>query len=157
VAEGVSHCGAGCTLGDIAGEWMVFGLGLAIAGRALFMDFAVDLVFAWTLGIVFQYFSIVPMRGLGVRDGLRAAIRADTPSIVAFQVGLFAGMAAYQLLIFRPPLPKTTASYWFLMQVSMVFGFFTAYPVNRWLIRVGCRGGALEPLAATVPAPADLC
>ena len=79
------------------------------------------------------------MRDLSPGAGLRAAVRADTLSIVAFQIGLFAGMAAYQLLIFQPPLAKTTASYWFLMQVSMVIGFFTAYPVNRWLIAVGWK------------------
>lgn len=25
---GVSHCGAGCTLGDLIGEWLIFALGL---------------------------------------------------------------------------------------------------------------------------------
>ncbi len=139
VARGVSHCGAGCTLGDIGGEWLVFALGLTIAGHAIYMDFVFDFALAWTLGVAFQYFSIVPMRDLSPGAGLRAAVPADTLSIVAFQIGLFAGMAAYQLLIFQPPLAKTTASYWFLMQVSMVIGFFTAYPVNRWLIAVGWK------------------
>jgi hypothetical protein len=30
---GVSHCGAGCTLGDIIGEWLIFSIGLKIAGE----------------------------------------------------------------------------------------------------------------------------
>lgn len=139
VAKGDSHCGAGCTLGDIGAEWLVLALGLAIVGKALFADFVLDFVFAWSLGVVFQYFTIAPMRDLGLRAGLKAAVRADTLSILAFQLGLFAGMFVYQELIFADPLPKTSASYWMFMQLSMILGFFTAYPVNAWLIRIGWK------------------
>jgi hypothetical protein len=31
----VSHCGAGCTLGDVIAEFEIFGLGITIAGSAL--------------------------------------------------------------------------------------------------------------------------
>lgn len=139
LGKAVSHCGAGCTLGDIAGEWLVAGLGLMIAGKGLLADFPMDFAWAWALGVVFQYFTIVPMRDVGRLAGVWAAIKADTLSIVAFQVGLFAGMAVYQELIFPPGLPKTTATYWMLMQVSMILGFFTALPVNHWLIERGVK------------------
>lgn len=139
VATSDSHCGAGCTIGDIVGEWLVFAIGFTIAGKALYADMLFDFVFAWTLGVVFQYCTIVPMRGLGFRQGVWAAVKADTLSIVAFQVGLFAGMFFYQELLFAHPLPKTTASYWMFMQLAMVFGFFTAYPVNKLLLRVGWK------------------
>ncbi|HZD81081.1 MAG TPA: DUF4396 domain-containing protein [Actinomycetota bacterium] len=139
VAKADSHCGAGCTLGDIGAEWLVFTLGLLIAGKALYADFPLDLAFAWTLGVVFQYFTIVPMRDLGPLRGIWAAIRADTLSIVAFQIGLFAGMFVYQELIFPNPLPKTSATYWMFMQLSMILGFFTALPANRWLLRKGWK------------------
>jgi hypothetical protein len=32
---GATHCGAGCTLGDIGGEWTVFWAGWTIAGASL--------------------------------------------------------------------------------------------------------------------------
>jgi hypothetical protein len=35
VGIGVSHCGAGCTLEDIIGRWIVFLTGFEIAGIAL--------------------------------------------------------------------------------------------------------------------------
>lgn len=139
VSKGVTHCGAGCTLGDIGAEWLVFALGLTIAGKALYADMPLDFVFAWTLGVLFQYFTIVPMRDLSPLRGIWAAVRADTFSILAFQVGLFAGMYVYQELLFPDPLPKTSATYWMFMQLSMILGFFTAYPVNRWLIRKGWK------------------
>lgn len=139
-AKSVSHCGAGCTLGDIAAEWLVYGTGLAIAGKALYADFALDFAFAWLFGIVFQYFAIAPPMHEGTRrQALAAAIKADTLSILAFQIGLFLGMWVYQDLIFSPGLAKTTAAYWMLMQVSMIIGFFTAWPVNVLLVRRGIK------------------
>jgi hypothetical protein len=138
-SKAVSHCGAGCTVGDIGAEWLVYGAGLAIAGKPLYADFALDFAFAWLLGIVFQYFTLAPMRGLRPAAGIWAAIKVDTLSILAFQVGLFFGMWAYQDVIFSPGLPKTTAAYWMLMQVSMIIGFFTAWPVNVLLVRTGMK------------------
>jgi hypothetical protein len=29
--------------------------------------------------------------------------------------------------------------FWFMMQLAMLIGFVTAYPVNWWLIRVGIK------------------
>lgn len=139
LSKAVSHCGAGCTLGDIGGEWVVAGLGLLIMGKSLLVDYPMDFAWAWALGVVFQYFTIVPMRNMGKLKGIWAAIKADTLSIVAFQAGLFAGMAIYQEVIFAPGLPKTTATYWLMMQLAMILGFFTAWPVNAWLIRTGVK------------------
>jgi uncharacterized protein DUF4396 len=42
--------------------------------------------------ILFQYFAIAPMRGLGVRGGLKAAAKADFISLTAFEIGLFGWM-----------------------------------------------------------------
>lgn len=71
VAVGVSHCGAGCTLGDIIGSPAVFLLGLKKAGLFLWTEYIVDYVLAFILGIAFQYFSIKPMRGLSVAHQAR--------------------------------------------------------------------------------------
>ena len=140
VALGVSHCGAGCTLGDIVGETAVFLLGVTIAGVALWPEFMVDFALALTLGIVFQFFAIAPMRGLGLRAGLAAAAKADVLSLAAFEVGLFAWMAVMHFVLFPDPhLRPNTAAYWFLMQVGMVLGFATAWPANVWLIRRGIK------------------
>ena len=32
-----------------------------------------------------------------------------------------------------------SAVYWLGMQIGMVTGFFTAWPVNTWLIRAGAK------------------
>lgn len=140
VGVGVSHCGAGCTLGDIVGAWLVFAAGWELLGLALPAEYIADFSLAFALGIAFQYFSIAPMRGLGVRDGIIAALKADTLSLTAFEVGLFGWMAVMQLVLFREPhLTPDHAAYWLLMQIGMILGFATAYPVNVWLIRRGIK------------------
>ena len=140
VAIGVGHCGAGCTLGDIVGAWLVLALGVKLLGLALPAEYIVDYVLAFSLGIAFQYFAIAPMRDLGVRDGVVAALKADALSLTAFEVGLFGWMAVMQLVLFtQPHLTPAHAAYWFLMQIGMVLGFITAYPVNVWLLRRGIK------------------
>jgi hypothetical protein len=140
VAVAVSHCGAGCTLGDIIGGFVVLAAGLEIAGLALWPEYAVDYVLAFALGVAFQYFTIAPMRGLGVRKGLVAAVKADALSLTAFEVGLFGWMALVQLVFFPVHhLAADTASYWFMMQLGMLLGFATAYPANWWLLRRGLK------------------
>ncbi|WP_307865280.1 DUF4396 domain-containing protein [Streptomyces montanisoli] len=140
-AVGVSHCGAGCTLGDVIAEFAVFALGATIAGRALFAEYVGDFVLALVLGVAFQYFAIAPMRGLGVRKGLTEAAKADVLSLAAFEIGLFGWMALMAFVFFPAPhhLRPDSPVYWFLMQIGMVAGFFTAWPVNTWLIRRGVK------------------
>lgn len=140
VAVGVSHCGAGCTLGDIVAEFTVFALGATIAGEMIFAMFVGDYLAAVALGIVFQYFAIAPMRGLGLAHGLREAAKADVLSLTAFEVGLFSWMALTHYVFFPAPhLDPSSPVYWFLMQVGMVIGFFTAWPANVWLIKAGIK------------------
>ena len=140
VVVGVSHCGAGCTLGDVIAEFVIFGLGITIASVALIPEYIGDYVAAVSFGIVFQYLAIVPMRGLGFKKGVVVAAKADILSLTGFEVGLFGWMALMTLVLFpEPRLGPSSPVYWFLMQIGMVIGFATAYPVNAWLIRKGVK------------------
>lgn len=139
VFTGVTHCGAGCTLGDVIAEFGVFFLGLTIAGATIWPAFIADFVMAYSLGIVFQYFSIVPMRGLGFKEGVIAAIKADTLSIAVYEAGMFVWMALVYFVFFHPHLKPTQPAYWLMMQIAMIFGFATSYPMNRWLIKRGLK------------------
>jgi hypothetical protein len=137
----VSHCGSGCTLGDLISEWVIYAFALAVAGRVLFAEYIGDYVLAVALGIVFQYFAIAPMRGLGVRDGLVAAAKADFISLTFFEVGLFGWMALMAFVFFPAPhqLMPNSAAFWFLMQIGMMIGFATSWPANVWLVDRGIK------------------
>ena len=62
VAEATSHCGSGCTMGDICAEWLAFavpGVAVWFGWQSVLTDkmFAVwilDYVFAYGFGVVFQ-------------------------------------------------------------------------------------------------------
>ncbi len=141
LATEASHCGSGCTLGDVISEFVIFGLGLSIAGVALWSEYIGDYALAVVFGVAFQYFAIAPMRGLGVKDGLKAAIKADIISLSAFEVGLFGWMALMAFVFFPAPhhLRPDSVAYWLLMQVGMIIGFFTSLPANVWLVRRGIK------------------
>jgi hypothetical protein len=132
-----THCGAGCTLGDVIAEFAIYFSGFSIAGSALLTEYAGDFVLAYAFGVVFQYFAIAPMRGLSLVPGLWAAIQADTLSLIAFEIGLFAWMAVMAHLPFH--LTPMDPAYWFLMQIGMVIGFATSYPANWLLVRKGIK------------------
>ncbi|HET9146695.1 MAG TPA: DUF4396 domain-containing protein [Acetobacteraceae bacterium] len=135
---GATHCGAGCTLGDIIAEFFVFYAGIVI-GSAFGAELICDYILAFALGIAFQYFSIVPMRGLKPLQGVVAAVKADTLSLTAFEIGLFAWMALMRFVFFHPPLHPNSPVFWFMMQIGMIIGFGTTFPMNWWLVKSGVK------------------
>lgn len=146
-----THCGAGCTLGDILSEWLGFAfpaVALWFGYKTIFPDaifgiWVLDFIFAFIFGIGFQYFTIAPVRGLGFRDGLVAALKSDALTVTFWQIGMYSFVALAQFVYFRPLLGRllevNTPEFWFMMQIAMLCGFVTAYPVTWWLIVVGIK------------------
>ncbi len=66
------------------------------------------------------------MRGLSGWAGVKAALKADTVSLIAFEVGMFLWMALSIEVLFRPRLEPSSAAYWFMMQIAMFVDFLTA-------------------------------
>lgn len=151
VLKGASHCGAGCTLGDIVAECLAFSvpaIALWFGWHSLFAEktFAIwipDFLLAFLFGIAFQYFTIKPMRDLSVGQGIVQALKADFASITAWQVGMYGMMALIQFGWFRLSFgglaPVASPEFWFAMQVAMLAGFCTSYPINWGLIRAGVK------------------
>lgn len=77
-------------------------MGLTFAGGISDARLTLDLLLEWAFGIVFQYSTIVPMRGLSFGKGLLQAIRAGTLAIIAFEIGLFRWMTLAHLLFPHP-------------------------------------------------------
>ncbi len=138
-ALATTHCGAGCTLADILGEWLLFFWPMSLFGHRLFAAWVVDFVLAYIFGVAFQYFTIVPMRKLSPAQGLAAALKADSLSLAAWQVGMYGFMALMVFVVFGAEIPKTSPVFWFLMQLAMLAGFLTSYPINWWLLRAGIK------------------
>jgi hypothetical protein len=139
-----THCGAGCEIGDFFGEWLIFLVpGVVIAGSLLVTEYTVDFVLAYFLGILFQYIPIVQARPEIPRaEAWRSALKADSLSIVAFEVGLFGWMAFFNLVLFgNNAINPSMVVYWFMMQIGMLLGHFTSYPANWFLVKWGIKEG----------------
>ena len=70
------------------------------------------------------------------RASIIAALKADTVSIVTFEIGLFGWMALDAFVLF-PGESIATWNHWFQMQIGMIIGFFTSYPANWFLLKKG--------------------
>lgn len=152
VGKGATHCGAGCTIADIIAETIaylfpvvaiVFGYEILFSEK-IFAVWIFDYVLALVIGIAFQYASIKPMNpDMSRMNALFAAAKADILSLTSWQVGMYGFMAIAHFLVFGaiigvtidPSMPE----FWASMQIAMVCGFCTAYPVNRWLISKGLK------------------
>jgi hypothetical protein len=150
-AKGTLHCGSGCAVGDIVAETLLLIFPAAatwfgwhwLFQQKLFAAWVLDFILAYIAGIAFQYFSIVPMKKLSPGQGIVAALKADSLSLTAWQLGMYGVMALLQFEVFKPllhaPVSAGTPEFWFAMQGAMIGGFIISYPVNAWLIRAGIK------------------
>ena len=151
VGKGALHCGAGCTLGDILAELLAYFAPTVIVwlgynsyfGEKIFAIWILDYILALLIGIAFQYASIMPMRHLSPGRGIIEAVKADVLSLSAWQVGMYGFMELMHFGLFAAVLGTTLSAgmpeFWASMQLAMIAGLVTAYPMNWWLIRRGIK------------------
>lgn len=135
------HCGAGCTLADIVGEWFTFFIPLSAGGSTLAGQWIFDYILALIFGAAFQYAAIRPMEtGLSAAQTAVKALKIDFLSLTAWQAGMY-GCMAIVIFVFSGGMmmPKTDWQFWFMMQIAMFCGCLTAYPVNWLLVKSGIK------------------
>lgn len=134
------HCGAGCTLADLIGEWFLFFVPVAIGGSVLLGSVVIDYILALIIGIYFQYVAIKSMSSMKPNQIFAKAVKADTLSLTSWQIGMYGFMAIVIFAIFSgQPIAKTSWTFWFMMQIAMLAGFLVSFPVNVLLIRWGVK------------------
>ncbi|WP_085523719.1 DUF4396 domain-containing protein [Tuberibacillus sp. Marseille-P3662] len=134
-----THCSSGCSLGDMIGVPIVALTGLTIAGNTLFADYLVEFILAYIFGIAFQYYGMGFKKQDEPGKALKNAIKADTWSLIAFEIGMFGWMALAHYVFFVQMPESTTAVFWFMMQIAMMLGFLTSYPANWVLVKKGIK------------------
>ncbi|HTQ40801.1 MAG TPA: DUF4396 domain-containing protein [Pirellulales bacterium] len=139
VAVATTHCGSGCTVGDMIAETFLYFVPLTLFGKPIFAAWVVDYILAFIFGIAFQYLTIKPMKNLTSAQALLTAIKIDSLSLTAWQVGMYGWMASIIFGIVGHDLSKTDPVFWFMMQIAMCAGFLTSYPVTWWLVSRGIK------------------
>ncbi|AWN16763.1 DUF4396 domain-containing protein [Salinisphaera sp. LB1] len=141
VFVGVTHCGGGCTLGDSVAIPVVALTGFTVLGSTLLGHFTAEFVAAYLFGILFQFLPAMSMGETNPVKALVNAVKADTLSLIAFQIGMYGWMALASLVLLPQEPDAGSAVFWFMMQIAMAIGFATAYPANWWLIDRGIKHG----------------
>lgn len=137
-----THCASGCVIGDCLGAPIVFATRWTLAGERLYAEFVFEFALAYAFGIAFQYFPIRAMRRLSTREAIADAIKADTLSLAAFEVGMFGWMAlSHFILLASKGYDVANPVFWLVMQIGMVLGFLTTYPANWLLVKWGVKSG----------------
>jgi hypothetical protein len=132
VFKSALHGGAGCAVGAFFAAWLAYVLALSLVPK-----FLLAFVCAFTFGLCFHYVAIARTRKQNRKQSLASAIKSDAFSLIAFEVGMFfwIGVTA----VAYPDLDPATWDYWFMMQIAMLLGLFTTYPVNWLLITRGVK------------------
>ena len=141
IAISALHCGAGCTLADIIGEWFTVFIPINIGGSLLAGQWTLDYILALFIGVMFQYAAIRPMGGSSSTAGyIIKAFKIDFWSLTSWQVGMY-GFMGVLIFCFDVTLLKSSWGFWFIMQLAMMTGFFVAYPTNKLLLKLGIKKG----------------
>ncbi|MCJ7989961.1 DUF4396 domain-containing protein [Priestia sp. OVS21] len=133
-----THCSSGCSVGDLIGAPIVFLTGWTIAGSVLFADYVAEFILAYIAGIAFQYYGM-SMKDNSSKEELKNAVKADTWSLIAFEIGMFGWMALSHYVFFTQAPKPDSAVFWFMMQIAMIIGFCTSYPANWVLVKKGVK------------------
>lgn len=140
IAVATTHCGSGCVVGDVIGETIIHFRPMTLFGREIFAGWALTYVLALFFGVIFQYFTIRPMRPeLSAGAALAEAFKADVLSLTAWQIGMYGWMAIATFVIFGAELSRGGPTFWFMMQIAMLAGYATSYPMNWILVRAGIK------------------
>ena len=104
--------------------------------KRTFADYVVEFILAYIAGIAFQYYGM-SMKDNGSKDELKNAVKADTWSLIAFEIGMFGWMALSHYVFFAQAPKPDSVVFWFMMQIAMIIGFCTSYPANWVLVKRG--------------------
>lgn len=134
-----THCGGGCTLGDIVTALISAMATISIAGSMLLGHFVLDFIGAFVFGIAFQYLPKREMNpSMSRSKALVEALKADTLSVIFYQIGMYIWLLIC-MYVFHMKLDVFSFSYWFIMQIAMLAGFIAVYPANVILIKLGIK------------------
>ena len=133
--------GAASLVGHVLGVPLIVFSGLTIAGLDLWAMIAAVAVIAIAFLFAYEFFfSTVPARGLPAARGAAVAALIAFATVLAFDIGMGGWML---FLHFGWVMPAVTdVTFLFLMQIGLILGFLTGYPMVRFLVARGVKAVA---------------
>jgi hypothetical protein len=125
--------GAAATVGHFIGVPLVIASGATIAGTNLWVMIIVIALLAIGMLFVFEYFFASAARRSDGKRKAGLALLSATFTVVAFDVGMGGWMLLMHFGNFMPA--PNDVRFFFLMQLGLVLGLVTAFPMVRQLLR----------------------
>ena len=122
------HCLTGCAIGEVLGMVLATWWGWSNAPSIV-----LSIVLAFFFGYLLTFTS-VRRHGLTPREAIRAAVAADTVSIVVME------LVDNAFILAVPGAMNATLAdllFWTSLVVSLAVAFVATVPVNRWMIGRG--------------------
>ncbi|MDO9379018.1 MAG: DUF4396 domain-containing protein [Nocardioidaceae bacterium] len=137
--------GSASAIAHLIGVPLVLASGLTIAGIDLWVMIIVIGVVAIVLLAVHERTAVAGTRA--ARPTLGAAVGTAVVTVLAFDVGMVGWMLLLHYGSFMPP--ATDGVFWFLMQLGVLVGLLTGYPVVRRLAGRRADGPVRTPRSRT--------
>jgi hypothetical protein len=138
------HCVAGDGVGILAG---------AVIGGFLMLPPALDITMEYLLGFAFGLgiFQALFMRDMVGGSYTRALAGSFIPELTSMNC-LMAGMIPVAMIA-KARVPgsdhPSSPAFWFIMSMALMVGFFTAYPMNWWLVARKLKHGMMTMRSAS--------
>src|SRR5665213_3200173 len=141
------HCVAGDGVGILAG---------AVIASLFHFPKVADVGLEYVLGFGFGWsiFQALFMRGMAGGSYRRSLTSAFFPELLSMNC-LMASMVPVMILAMKyVPVGRDPASpaFWFIMSMSLLVGFITAYPMNWWLVSHHLKHGMMTLRSPQEPA-----
>lgn len=131
------HCVAGDATGIIVAAAITAALGLP-----MWIDLIVEYIGGFSFGLfIFQALFMKDMMGGSYIKALRASILPEWLSMNMMMTGMFPTMMVLMMGRDMRAMEPTQLVFWGAMSAAVVVGFFVAFPINVWLVRVGLKHG----------------
>ena len=132
------HCVAGDGIGILAG---------AVVASLFHFPKSMDIVLEYVLGFGFGWgiFQALFMRDMVGGSYARALSKTFFPELLSMNC-LMSGMVPVMILAMKNVPDSHNPSgptFWFIMSMSLLIGFITAYPMNWWLVSRNLKHGMM--------------
>jgi hypothetical protein len=133
------HCVAGDATGVIIAATIT-----GLLGLPMWFDMTAEYVFGFAFGLfIFQALFMKDMFGGSYGTALKRSFMPEWLSMNTMMAGMFPTMVYFMMGSDMRAMDPRELIYWGVMSISIAVGFFTAYPMNWWLVSKGLKHGLM--------------
>lgn len=133
------HCVAGDATGVIIAATIT-----GLLGLPMWFDMTAEYVLGFVFGLfIFQSLFMKDMFGGSYWTALKRSFMPEWLSMNTMMAGMFPTMVYFMMGNDMRAMDPRELLYWGVMSLSIGVGFFTAYPMNWWLVSKGLKHGLM--------------